>query len=95
MADVIQLQQLIGLVGGILGFVLMVMMLAIIRRLRGGLLFRALIPWTIALFLIGVEAMLSVFIDFPVLLDDGLRLLRISLYLIGGVILWNRLRDVS
>ena len=95
MTDFMQLDRLLNLVGGILGFVLLVMMIAISHRLRGGLLYRALVPWTIALFMIGVESMLSVFITLPSIVDDGLRLTRIILYLIGGVILWNRLREAG
>jgi len=95
MVDVAQIQQLMELVAGILGFVILVMMFAITHKLRGGLLYRALVPWTIALFLVGVEEMLRVFILLDPLVQESLQLLRIILYLTGGVILWNRLRDVG
>ena len=95
MTDLTQISSLLKLIAGILGFVLLVMMLAVIRRLQGGLLYRALIPWTIALFVIGLNAMIDVIAEIPAIINDGVRLLLIVLFLLGGIILWNRLREVS
>jgi hypothetical protein len=94
MVDLFQVQQLVDLLSGILGFVLLVMMVALTTRLRSGLLYRALVPWTTALVLIGITNILQVFFIIAPLILQIEALLRVVLFLWGGIILWNSIRNV-